>query len=327
MTRSTLFLVAGMVALAGCDYTGDWLFPQSSAVPGILDLGTLEPDTATTLDEVRSVIRYGEIGATGTAQIGGMSFDFTGTGRSVCIWVDPETVYWSQSVAEQGERAWWAYPDNHDDDGDIDLFAGVSVYYSGSPGSEIGNFEVRYADDLGNEIPVEFNECVIKSEELEVGSHAGRGMAEFCTMPATQLGVDYTVVLETFSSPSDDSRLGYGLLFLEGDCDDLVALVDVEDLDSEECLIVGESIDPAQHEHDYEAEPFLAIGYDAALPYAWRLSTTAEEAFCGAEQNKATLAEFCETEERAIPNRRDCDDPTFRCYCGDLAETPRGGAR
>jgi hypothetical protein len=326
MTRSTLLAALATVSLTGCDYTGDWLFPQATEVAGIMDLGSLEPDVVTTLDEARAAIRYGEIGATGTAQVGGMSFEFTGTGGSVCVWVDPETVYWNQSVATQAPRAWWSYPDNHDDDGDIDLYAGVSVYYSGSPGSEIGNFEVRYADALGNEIPVEFNECVITSEELEVGSHAGRGMAEFCALKNTQLGVDYTVVLETFSAPNDDNRLGYGLLFVEGDCSELKDIVQDNDLDSEECLIVGESIMPG-HGHDYEADPFLARGYAEVEPLAWPLSTDVETAFCGAERAKLGLYEFCEGEEIRVPFRRDCDDPEIRCFCGDLRETPTGGAR
>ena len=49
MTRSAFLLAAAAVALTGCDYTGDWLFPESTDVPGILDLGTLEPVTVSDL--------------------------------------------------------------------------------------------------------------------------------------------------------------------------------------------------------------------------------------------------------------------------------------
>ena len=45
----------------------------------------------------------------------------------------------------------YLYPDNVFDDGDLDLFAGFSVYYSGSPGVEIGNFQILFEDALGNQ--------------------------------------------------------------------------------------------------------------------------------------------------------------------------------
>ena len=222
----------------------------------------------------------GEDGAPGRAAIGGMSFNFKGTGRDVCVFVDPETVGWHQSVSRQTPTAGFVWPDNFKDDGDIDLYAGVSVYYSGSPGFEIGGFEVRYQDSLGNEIPVEFNECTIVSPDYpNGGAHSGRAMPEFCTLDNTQTGVDYTVVLETFSPPADDNRLGYGLIFADASCGEITALMQANLINSSECLILGESIDP-RHEHNYEESPFLAVGGAEAEQYSWEGSTTIEQLFC-----------------------------------------------
>ena len=254
-----------------------------------------------------------------------MSFNFKGTGRDVCVFVDPETVGWHQSVSRQTPTAGFVWPDNFKDDGDIDLYAGVSVYYSGSPGFEIGGFEVRYQDSLGNEIPVEFNECTIVSPDYpNGGAHSGRAMPEFCTPDNTQTGVDYTVVLVTFSPPADDNRLGYGLIFADASCGEITALMQANLINSSECLILGESIDP-RHEHNYEESPFLAVGGAEAEQYSWEGSTTIEQLFCDvyANQTSSELATYCEEEDARLQSRADCDREGVRCYCGDFEESPR----
>jgi hypothetical protein len=332
MSRIAPALLLGAAALLpGCDYTGDWLFPQAiETVPGIQDLGTLEPVEIETLQDIRDNVIYGEIGATGNAQVGGATFQFDGTGGTVCVWVDPETVYWSQSVAATNPQQRWAYPDNFQDDGDIDLYAGVSAFYSGSPGVEIGNFEVRYQDALGNTIPVEFNECFIDSAELrDGGAHAGRGMAEFCDLTSTQEGAPYTVVLENFSVPLDDNRIGYGLILIEGSCDQVSNIIADEQLFSPECVILGESIDP-RHDHDYREDadgPVLAVGQDAVEPFVWEGSTNIESLFCASIGLADTgLRDYCLAEAEEIPNRDDCEEEDVRCYCGDIRDTPSPGA-
>lgn len=321
-------LVAGLM-VTGCDYTGDFLFPQPvETVPGIQDLGQLEPTEWETLDEIRASAKFGEIGATGTADVGGMSFTFTGTGRDVCVFVDPETVSWTQSVSRTNPVAGFTWPDNLLDDGDIDLFAGVSVYYSGSPGQEIGGFEVRYQDALGNEIPVEFNECsIIGTFFPGGGGHSGRAMPEYCTLTSTQTGVDYTVVLETFSSPADDDRLGFGLVFLDGPCSDVDNLINSELLNNSECLLLGESINPA-HAHDYRDAPFLVEGQENLGSFTWPASDDVEKLFCSvyAAQSSLDLRKYCEEEETSLRDnlltRAACNDGTRRCYCGDMEESP-----
>jgi hypothetical protein len=339
--------VFATLVLGGCDYSGDWLFPTpDERVPGVIDLGRLEPTTIAKLTEefpevdeeqvayidealgqVRSAVRYAEVGATGSARIGGVTFSFVGTGESVCIWVDPETVYWSQSVARQGRLSWFSYPDNPDDDGDIDLYAGRSVYYSGTPGAEIGNFTVRYQDALGNEIPVQFNECLITSGEYpNGGAHSGRAAPEFCTLASTARGDEYTVVLETWAPPRDDNRLGYGLLFVTGDCDQFDELLGNNGVQNDECLITGESIRP-DVDHDYREEPILSLGQAGTEGLIWDRSIEFEQRFCEAVNSASeSLLNFCEDEAAEISDRRDCQDGDSRCFCGDLADTPTGGS-
>jgi hypothetical protein len=244
----------------------------------------------------------------------------------VCVWADPETVFWSQSVSASNPQAHFSYPDNVRDDGDIDLYAGLSVYYSGSPGVRLGDFEVRYQDALGNPIPVQFNLCTIISAQYPAGgAHSGRAAPEYCTLGNTQLGASYTVVLEVFSPPGDDNRLGYGLLFTEGDCENLRNLNPINNAD--ECLILGESIDP-RHDHDYRDDPFLTQGFSSVQEFSWEGSTTFEGLFCEAA-SAATLGlrDYCVREGQEIPVRADCELDDVRCYCGDATDTPTGGSR
>ena len=311
---------------AGCSYSGEWLFPEPDPrVPGVQDLGTLEPATVSSYEEIQEAVQYGELAPTGTADIGGATFTFEGTGGAVCIWVDPETVFWSQSVAASNPQRRFAYPDNVRDDGDIDIRAGLSVYYNGSPGVTLGDFQVRYQDELGNSIPVEFNQCVITSEQYPAGgAHSGRAAPEYCTLNNTQLGTSYTVILELFSAPYDDNRLGYGLLLTHGNCENLRNLNPTE---TDECLILGESI-RGDNDHDYRDEPFIAHGFTEVEDVAWEGSSTIEGLFCAAYSSaQEGLYEYCLSEEEEIPIRSDCDEPDIRCFCGDIADTPSPGSR
>ena len=341
MKRASLLAVLAATGLVGCDYSGDWLFPSvSETVPGVIDLGTIQPADISTLEEMRAGALYGEMGPTGTVEIGGASFNFEGNGQSVCVYVDPETAYWSQSVAAQGKKDWLSWPDNHFDDGDIDLFGGMSVYYSGSPGETIGNFEVRYSDELGNEIPVVFNECFVAENPYypSGGGHSGRGRPEYCTIANTQQGVSYTIVLEHFSPPRDDSRLGYALSVMNGNCLDLLSPYN-EDSNPDgilpgdagimdpECFLFGESIKP-DHDHDYRDGGVLTVGQESAIGYSWEGSVEFEEMYCEALTAASTkLRDYCEDEQDDIISEgKSCEDEDVRCYCGDYRDTPTGGA-
>jgi hypothetical protein len=303
MRRATAFqlsFVAGLIGVAtACDYDGFELYPQVTDVPGIIDLdaelGGIVPSAFTDRASFEAAVHYGAVGATGTSELGGTTFTFKGTGGSVCLWVDPEVAFWNQSVASTAPEQAFEWPDNQTDDGDIDLFAGYSVYYSGSPGQEIGNFNIVYEDALGNTIPIDFNECRISGYQPgDNDSHMGRGRPEFCTLSATQPDVDYTVLMQTWSTPTDDDILSYGFAVVQGRCTDVQRLAD-----DSECVIAGEGRDPATN-----------------LPYPG--SDVFEEAFCSSvkDNNSTALFDYCEAES----SDKDC--ASEHCFCGDALDSP-----
>jgi len=304
-----------LLAATACDYSGDWLFASEvPGVPGVVHLGEVVPADVNTPTQADQNVIYGEVGPTGTPEPGGVTFSFTGTGGDVCLWVDPELVYWNQAVAATRPRTRYAYPDNVYDDGDLDLSAGLAVYYNGSPGERVGDFSVRYEDSLGNPVNVALNECTIPTMLAASGGHAGRGAPEHCTLHATQTGVSYMVLLESWSTPLDDSVLSYGLLVTNGDCETLqqnVLPFDEQNVPGQECLIEGESTtDDAQG-----SGPWMGADAVPSRPG----SVDFEQTFCN--QN-SDLAAFCQTEAE----QKDCTDPASRCLCGNPADTPTAGS-
>jgi hypothetical protein len=294
-------LVAGVLALGvACDYDGFDLYPQVTDVPGIIDLGRITPADVTDQASIDAAVIYGEVGATGTSERGGITLTFQGTGGSVCLFIDPELAFWNQSVSQLQPNQTYAYPDNVQDDGDLDLYAGFSVYYSGSPGEEVGDFQILYQDQLGNRVPIDLNECTIIGQTGDAGAHGGRGSPEFCTLSATQPGVDYTVLLASWATPMDDDRTAYGLLVANDTCRNIIS--NVSDFgESPECIIRGEGLDPETGEPIEGSEEF-------------------ELAFCaatggGADQANA-LYDYCQQEAET----KDCT--IDHCFCGDPLNSP-----
>ena len=149
----------GLLLGTACDLDQSFLFPDPiEGVPGIVDLGQLTPVALNNSADVLDQVIFGEIGPTGTAELGGATFEFEGTDGSVCVWVDSELVHWNQSVSPSDQVPEWSQPDNPFDDGDLELSGGLSVYYTGTPGEQIGDFQVRYEDSLGNIVPIELIE-------------------------------------------------------------------------------------------------------------------------------------------------------------------------
>ncbi len=179
---------------------------------------------------------YGQLGQAKDGQRGGATFTFTGTGDELCIVVDPETVFWSQSIAPGNRQDNYAYPDYYNDDGDLDLFAGMSSYYTGSPGVEIGDFTGYYTDSKGELVEIEYGECFQTGAQTGMdNAHAGRATTEYCTIDTDQkAGVEYTVVLDTFSVPLDDGVLSFGVAVVNERC---------ARIDKSECFLRGESLD------------------------------------------------------------------------------------
>jgi hypothetical protein len=331
---------------AGCDYSGDFLFAQPTE--GLDDIWVLTaedgelivPATVTTIEEIRAATIYAEVGAPQTTAGGGVTIDFLGTGGPVCIWMDPETVTWNQAVGAQITSPLaqkFTYPDNVFDDGDLDMVAGLSVYYTGSPGETIGDFRVAYEDSLGNEVPIDLISCPNAVALFDGLATAGRGFPEFCEILATDPGVSYTVLLEMFAAPLDDDRMSFGVIVANGPC------VGTDSLESaafggltgsdltDECLIQGESLMPDPNEFGPH------YGFDAAASRIWAGSMEFESQFCiDAASENTQMREFCndEADEVDATGGR-CGWEDFqpgaeadlqRCYCGDPIDTPDGGS-
>ncbi len=296
-----------LMASAGCDYTGDWLFAGSvEGLDAIQDLGELPVAVIETAEDVAANVYRGEVGPTGTPEVGGVTFTFKGTGGTVCVWVDPEAAYWVQSLSPIYGNADFAYPDNPFDDGDLDVEAGLAVFYNGSPGEAMGTFQVRYEDSLGNVVPISANECTISYSDGPSGGHMGRGFPEYCDLSNTQPGVNYLVALETFATPIDDDRLAYGLLLAEGSCQDIFTLTGQP---NEECVIGSETLDPNSAPPGEIGEPYTDNA-DFELSYCASVAATGEN----------SLAAWCNAES----DDKDCNEE--HCFCGNLETTaPTGG--
>lgn len=233
---SRLLLAAGFVsAFVACDRDSAQYFPQPVAeYPGVVDLGEFTPlTTADWLDDTTRVEKsiYEGIGENeNPGQWGGATFTFQGTGGTVCVIVDPEAVFWVQSVDARSPADGYLCEDNNYDDGDLDLEVGLSAYYNGTPGVSIGNFEQIYEDSLGNEVAFEANECLMNGQRGQPGAHAGRATPEFCAIDTSlHPGRDYTVLLRLWSVPSDDYVVHYAATVVEigaGDsCQDVISAV------------------------------------------------------------------------------------------------------
>ena len=254
--RLSLLVAVGLTA---CDRTGGAYVPTPiDGVPGIVHLGEIEIITGDDSDGddapdywggLQDKATFHTLGPPPLGETGGATATFIGTGNTVCVFVDPEAVTWNQEVASQKKNKDLGWPDNTRDDGDIDISVGLSAYYNGSPGVEMGDFFQIYEDSLGNEVTIEYNECTMVDMFGRLGGHAGRGTPEYCEID-TSLHPDrsYTVVFDTWSLPLDDYQLDYGFAVVDlgpsgGSCDTFVATMaqtGTEDNQSE-CVLTNET--------------------------------------------------------------------------------------
>jgi len=222
-------MIALLSLVACADRAADFR-PEITDVDAVVDVGLIETipaevwqDAGFTGTEAEGVV-YERLGAPENAgSYGGATVSFLGTGGRVCVVADPEAVFWNISVdadAEGGRR--YQYLDNLEDDGDVDLSVGLTAYYTGSPGVEMGDFNAVYDDPAGREHTIAFNECVQVGRFGDLSVHSGRATVEFCEIDTDQrFGIPYTIVLRTFALPHDDSILSYGVAVFEGSCEDL----------------------------------------------------------------------------------------------------------
>ena len=313
-TTKGALLLTGLL-LAGCDRSGLDKVPQpNDDFPAVVEIGELEVISGSQLLTLREQLSgsaewcansasepreevgdrvqaddtplcyYGQVGLAEVGEKGGATFTFRGTGDNVCLIVDPEAVFWNQSVSATRPQSRYTYPDLEEDDGDIDMFAGLSAYYNGSPGVEVGDFRGIYTDSLGNQIEIEYGLCQQAGYQTGMtNSHSGRATVEFCTINTENYeDVEYTVVLETFSVPLDDGALSFGVVALDGSCSGI-----------DECTLYGEALTP---------EPASAATEGCSL--------NLEAAYCDREN----LATFC------CANPDMCGEDVDVSTCSDLAE-------
>ncbi len=207
------------LSLLGCDHTGFAFRPEVTDAPAVSDLGEIVPldvEEWTSADRDAlafpdSVI-YSEVGADANpGNVTGATVHFIGTGGNICVIVDPEAVYWARSLAASGAGR-YKYDDDYTDDGDIDMDIGLTAFYTGSPGVEMGDFKATYSDESGVDHQIEFNECVQTGYGGSADVHAGRATAEQCLINTDQeAGIEYTIALRTFALPLNDSRLGFAV--------------------------------------------------------------------------------------------------------------------
>lgn len=289
--------------MAACDRSGDVL-PDPEDVPEIIEVGEIRVLTAEEFTELQTSLDpaawcgdtskdpeglgrpgcyYGNVSSTAAAFRGGATFTYKGTGDRVCLIADPETVFWNQSIAASNPNEDFTAPDQVNDDGDIDIFSGLSSYYTGSPGVEIGDFLGFYTDSQGRDVEIEFGAC-FQDGSPQTGidnAHAGRGTIEWCTVDTSErAGVEYTAVLETFSVPFDDGALSFGAVVVEGPCFNL-----------DECSLMLES-------RSAEAEDNASGGYRSCAPFMELASCQSElTPFCCANPEMCGSMDALEFEE------------------------------
>jgi hypothetical protein len=318
--KNVMILVVTALSLFACDRSGDDYVPSADGTyPAVIDVGEITVMPADKLQEVQSqgsnarnwcqenldgdgnpYCYYGLLGQAPTGVKGGATFTFRGTGDRVCVLTDPETVFWNTAVASINPDEKYSYADLEQDDGDIDLFAGLSSYYTGSPGVELGGFSGFYTDNLGNSIAIEYGECFQYGAQSGMNNaHAGRASAEYCTInTANREGKLYTVVLESFAVPLDDGALGFGAVVLDGSCGDYVI---------NECTLFGEGL-----EAQFDASDEIVKDADGEIVASARpCSVQLEQASCD-----AALQSFC-CEYPVM-----CGEDGDRTQCEDAPELP-----
>lgn len=306
MKTEKLAAAALLLGLTACDRAADDLLPQvNEAAPQVVEIGELPVLPASATSEMSATYcdsesenpncYYGQVRATDGVTVGGATFSFKGTGSNVCVVVDPESLTWNQYIGAGNSSLTWGYPDNNADDGDLDLFGGLTSYYTGSPGVEIGDFTGFYTDSLGRQIEIDYVECYNESPYTGGEAHAGRGAPEYCTInTAGRAGIDYTVVLETFSVPRDDGLLAFSAAVFEGRCNSLTDYVGLAGVT--ECTMTGESRDEAGD----------LIDCSRQREFAYCLNTNSP--------NKRYLTAFC------CQNPEACGEDPPDDICADVAE-------
>jgi hypothetical protein len=298
--------ISAMVLLAACTGSGaDWVLEPTEDAPAVADYGMLDvipEDEWNSLGPQEAIDKYGihdTIGPAETGHLGGSTYRFIATGGDVCIFTDPELVYWGQSISPIAPISNYQYSDNYDDDGDIDLFAGISAFYTGSPGVEMGDFYGVYTDSQGQQVSIAYNECLQNgAKQGFTESHSGRGTPEFCTLDTEEReGVEFTVAMQTFAVPLDDGKLDFVAAVVGANCSDLALSAP-----KYECKYHGERFQRDDESDDDYAITVLGM----------------EDAYCSVdpETDGPGLAQYCCEHDDEYPDL--CGEPPDSSFCAQF---------
>ena len=247
---SRIFATLLVVGATACDRSGNEFVPVApDGIEPVIEVGAVQVLSADDVENIsadwcaeededgaRRCI-YDQVGPPEPGYRGGVTFTFKSDYKYTLVVVDPEAVFWNQSVSVLSRNDAYAYPDNYLDDGDLDLFGGLSSYYTGSPGVELGDFKGYYTDGLGETVEIAYSECNQVGYRDQDDAHAGRGTPEFCVVPTDDFrNVEFTIVLDTFSVPLDDDVVSFGAFAVGYDAPRDKPSVT-------ECTIPGESLD------------------------------------------------------------------------------------
>lgn len=280
------------LSFLACDRTGESFVPAPDPdYAFVQDLGEFRVVTAEEMDatedwstvseaaraeddEGRKGVHYGGVGAPqNLAYYGGATFQFLGTGGDVCVVMDPEAVSWMQAQSPTASSSAYLYEDVFQDDSDLDLSVGLTAYYTGSPGVEMGNFELLYSDAAGVDHSLQFNECIQSGFNNGEAVHPGRAWVESCTIDTNgKQGVSYTGVIDTFMLPVDDSVANFAVAVFDGPCGDYSV---------DECLF------PREYSGGLDEKP----ADDCEDPDGMWTFGCLEEAYC---KSPKRLNEYCE---------------------------------
>jgi hypothetical protein len=296
--------IPAIALLAACEGSGaEFVLEPSKDAPSVVDYGVLEvisEDDWNTLGPQEAIDTFGiheTIGAAESTEVGGGTFRFLGTGDDVCVLTDMELVFWGQSISPIQPVVNYQYSDNYNEDGDIDLFAGISAFYTGSPGVEMGDFYGVYTDSQGQQTTIAYNECLqVGAKTGFVESHAGRGTPEYCTLHTAQREkVEFTVAMHTFAVPLDDGKMDFVAAVVGTSCNSLGI---------DECTYLGE-----RFRGDDESEEDYAITV-VGLENAWCLDPA-----------DRPLAQYCCEYDDDYPDL--CGEPPDSNFCAQFEKTKK----
>jgi hypothetical protein len=307
--KAELVALPILALLSACQGSGaEFVLEPSEDAPAVVDYGVLDVISAEDWQKLgpqAAIDEYGlheTIGPPEPIHRGGGTFRFQGNGNHVCVLTDMELVFWGQSISPIQPTVNYQYSDNYNDDGDIDLFVGISAFYNGSPGVEMGDFNGVYTDSQGQKTTIAYNECKQEGAKTDfVDSHAGRATPEYCTLDTDQReGVEFTAAMQTFAVPLDDGKMDFVAAVVDlgptTDPDNPPGCGDLVQGDIDECTYLGEKF-----QGDDEADEDYAITVVGL-----------ENAFCLDPQTEA-LARYCCEYDDDYPDL--CGEPPDSSFC------------